>query len=98
MKGTLPEEPQTPDTLVRNFLEEIDKAVRSGGFVSVLFHPFLTNKPERMQAMETIVLRLAQLRGEGQIWLARCGDIAEWLHAHPDTVGDDPKWDASSWR
>ncbi|KAI6794234.1 glycoside hydrolase/deacetylase [Hortaea werneckii] len=98
MKGTLPEETQPPDVLINKYKEEIDQAIAKGGFLSLLFHPFLTNVPGRMQAMESVLQYLALKRDRGTIWLARCGEIADWLHAHPNAVGNDPKWDTSSWR
>lgn len=98
MKGVLPKEAQSPDVLVSSYRQEIDQAVEKGGFLSLLFHPFLTNIPERLQAMEETMQYLVQKRDEGVIWLARCGEIANWLHEHPDVVGGDPQWDNSTWR
>ncbi|KAI7411931.1 glycoside hydrolase/deacetylase [Hortaea werneckii] len=98
MKGTLPEETQPPDVLISKYKDEIDQAIAKGGFLSLLFHPFLTDMPDRTQAMESVLQYLALKRDQGTIWLARCGEIADWLHAHPNTVGNDPKWDASTWR
>ncbi|KAI0198800.1 carbohydrate esterase family 4 protein [Astrocystis sublimbata] len=98
MKGFPGEDPQTPTELAKAYIAQIDEAIGNGGFLSLLFHPFLTNLPERMAAMETVVQYLAKKRDEGAIWLARCRDIAAHMHEHPDIVGDDPKWDATSWR
>ncbi|KAI7536904.1 carbohydrate esterase family 4 protein [Hortaea werneckii] len=98
LKGTLPEETQPADVLMNKYKEEIDQAIAKGGFLSLLFHPFLTNMPERMQAMESVLEYLAMKRDQGKIWLARCSEIADWLHAHLNAVGGDPKWDTSTWR
>ncbi|KAK4542712.1 hypothetical protein LTR36_006284 [Oleoguttula mirabilis] len=98
LKREQSEETLSPETLARRYIEEIDNAIESGGYRSVLFHPFLTNEPSRMLAMKAVVEYLARKRDEGHIWLARCCDISGWLHSHPATVGDDPKWDTSSWR
>ncbi len=98
VKGELPEEAQGPDVLVRKYIEEIDKVIETGGYLSTLFHPFLTNTPERVQAMEQVLRHLVQRRDEGKLWLARCCDIADWVLEHPGVVGDDPQWDNTSWR
>jgi peptidoglycan/xylan/chitin deacetylase (PgdA/CDA1 family) len=98
MKGVLPEEAQRPDVLVKEFVQQIDDAIEQGGFLSLLFHPFLTDDEERMQAMETVVQHLVRRRDEGKLWLARCKDMEEWIRDHPDAVGSDPGWDNSSWR
>ena len=98
MKGEFGEEAQTPEAFVREYTAEVDKAIETGGFRALLFHPFLTHAPERMQAMEEVVQYLVQKRDEGSIWLARCRDLADWLKTHPNAIGDDPKWATSSWR
>ncbi|KAK1070155.1 hypothetical protein LTR74_004307 [Friedmanniomyces endolithicus] len=85
-KGELPEEAQGPDVLVRKYIEEIDKVIESGGYLSTLFHPFLTNTPERLQAMEQVLQHLVQRKDE------------DWVLEQPGVVGDDPQWDNTSWR
>ncbi|EMC96174.1 hypothetical protein BAUCODRAFT_465430 [Baudoinia panamericana UAMH 10762] len=98
MKGQLPAEPQSSKTLVERYKAEIDNAIETGGYVSTLFHPFLTNTAERLEAMDTVTQYMVRKRDEGVIWLARCCDVANFISKHPDTVGGDPKWDTSSWR
>ncbi|KAK0889076.1 hypothetical protein LTR02_015762 [Friedmanniomyces endolithicus] len=98
VKGELPDEAQDPDVLVRKYIEEIDNVIETGGYLSTLFHPFLTNTPEQLQAMEQVLRHLVQRRDEGKLWLARCCDIADWMLEHPGVVGDDPQWDNTSWR
>jgi len=95
---SLPEEVQTTETLSKEYMREIDQAIKNGGYVSLLFHPFLTDRPERMQALEDVIDYLVQKRDSGEIWLARCQDIADWIASHPSRFGDDPGLDSSSWR
>ena len=98
MKGELPTEPQSPGVMVRAYIEQIDEAIEKGGFVSFLFHPFLNNMPERLEAMERVLEHLAQRRDEGKIWLARCRDVENYVRKHSDVLGQDPGWDNTSWR
>lgn len=98
MKGELAEEVQRPEILVENFTRLIDEAVEKGGFSSLLFHPFLTDREERLRAMETVLKYLVKRREEGKVWLARCKDVEQWIREHADVVGKDPKWDNSTWR
>ncbi|KAE9968497.1 hypothetical protein EG328_007524 [Venturia inaequalis] len=98
MKKEYSEEVQGSDVLVQRYKAEIDKVIENGRFLALLFHPFLTNQPERLEAFETILKYLAQKRDEGKIWLARCRDVEEWVREHPHTVGNDPVWDLSQWR
>lgn len=97
-KGEYPEEPQSPLTLAKSYIAQIDEAIEKGGFVSFLFHPYITGaEEERMQAMETVLKHLVQKREEGKIWLARCGEVEEFVRDNPGVVGKDPGWDNTSW-
>ena len=98
IKGELPSEPQPPSVLVQAFKGQIDEAIKQGGVVSFLFHPFLTDSEERLEAMEEVLAYLAQRRHEGKIWLAPCKEVAEYVREHPDVLGSDPGWDNTSWR
>lgn len=98
IKKEYPEDVQSSDVLVQRYKAEIDKVIENGRFLALLFHPFLTNQPERLEAFETILEYLVQKRDEGKIWLARCRDVEEWVREHPDSVGTDPGWDLSQWR
>ncbi|OCL04329.1 hypothetical protein AOQ84DRAFT_391625 [Glonium stellatum] len=98
LKGDYPREPQSPRVLVQRFTSEIDKTIKTGGFLAILFHPFLTDRPERLEAFESVLKYLIQKRDEGVIWLTRCQDVEGFIREHPDTVGTDPQWDLSSWR
>lgn len=98
MKGVLPEKAQGPDVLVKAYIRQIDETIEGGGFLSLLFHPFLTDDQERMDAMEMVIKHLATRREEGKIWLAKCRDVEEWARSHQGALGEDPRWDNSSWR
>lgn len=99
-KGELLSEPQPPSTLVQAYKQQIDEAIRDGGFVSFLFHPFLTDSEERLQAMEEVLAFLAEKRDEGKVWLATCRQVEGFVRENPDKklLGGDPGWDTTSWR
>ncbi|ETS77008.1 hypothetical protein PFICI_10882 [Pestalotiopsis fici W106-1] len=98
MKGEYPSAPQSPDVLVERYIREVDEAIEKHSFLSLLFHPFLTERPERLEAMEKVLAYLAQKRDEGIIWLAPCRDIQAVIEKNPGLVGTDPSWDTSVWR
>ena len=79
-------------------MRQIDEAMEKGGFLSLLFHPFLNNMDERLEAMETVIQHLVKRRDEGKVWLARCRDVEEWVRDHHGVLAEDPGWDNSSWR
>ncbi|KAH8658344.1 hypothetical protein BX600DRAFT_469009 [Xylariales sp. PMI_506] len=88
---------QSPDEVVRRYTAEIDAAIEKGGFLALLFHPFLTDRPERLRAVEEVLAYLAKQRDEGKIWLAPCKEIAAHIRQNSDCVGDDPLWDLTTW-
>lgn len=97
IKGS-PEELQTPQTLTERMIAEVDEAIVRGGYLSILFHPFLNDDAERLKAFEHVVSYLASKREEGIIWLTRCNDVQKWLRENPDKTGSDPVWDETVWR
>ena len=96
-KKELPEDAQPPEVLVEWFIRQIDEAIEKGGYLSLLFHPFLNNQQDRLDAMETVIQHLVKRRQEGKLWLARDKDIEHWIREHPNAVSDDPIWDNSTW-
>lgn len=97
MKGELPSGAQPPSVLVEAFKQQIDTAIEEGGFVSFLFHPFLTDSEERLDAMEEVMTYLKAKRDAGEIWLAPCRDVEAEVRKNPTLLGTDPGWDDSSW-
>lgn len=92
------EETQSERSLTERMIEQIDAAISSGDYLSILFHPFLNASLERLQAFEAVITYLADKREEGSVWLARCNDVQAWVREHSGVVGKDPGWDHSSWR
>lgn len=89
---------KTERQLVASYIKEIDRAIDNGQFLSLLFHPFLTNTPARLEAMEEVVQYLAMKRDQGLIWLDRCRDIEQFCRQNPGSVAQDPEYDTSEWR
>lgn len=98
LKGEIPEAPQSPEVFLARMKEQIDEAIQKGGYLSVLCHPFLTNEKGRLQVADQIYKYLAEKRDKGEVWLAPCKDIADYIKEHPDIVEEDPGWDTTSWR
>jgi peptidoglycan/xylan/chitin deacetylase (PgdA/CDA1 family) len=95
MKGG-PRQVMTTDELVNSYVADIDDAIESRGFVSLLFHPFLTNSQGRVDAVETVLKHVQAKKDE--LWVAPGREVAEWVSRHADEFGNDPGWDRSSWR
>ncbi|RYP40338.1 hypothetical protein DL768_010643 [Monosporascus sp. mg162] len=67
LKGFPREEPLTPTELTQKYIDQINETIEHGGFLSLLFHPFLTTSSERIEAMEAIIKYLARKRDEGVV-------------------------------
>ncbi|KAK5674337.1 hypothetical protein LTS10_012921 [Elasticomyces elasticus] len=98
IKGKLPEGPQLEAVLIREMIYEIDEAVERGGYLSVLFHPFLTTSPERIRALETVIHYISKKREEGKVWVGRCCDVQERIKEAPDLADTVPDYDRTVWR
>lgn len=77
-------------------LARIDEVIDQGGFLALLFHPFLTETEERLAVMETVLNRL--LTHKTEIWMAKHHEVAEWVSKHADAFGSEPGWDTAVWK
>lgn len=71
----------------RAYLESKFEAVkREGGYVSILFHPFLTINEERFKVLEETLEKLSR---DKDIWVAPCVEVAKWVTEHADEFGSN---------
>jgi peptidoglycan/xylan/chitin deacetylase (PgdA/CDA1 family) len=54
-------------------------AVRRGEFLSLLFHPFLADAGDRLEAMRAVLTDLRALVDAGRVWCAPLREIATWI-------------------
>ena len=82
-----------PSEVVAAWAEELDAIVAVGGIFSLTIHPFVSGRPARAEALESLIRRAAAIDG---LWLASGDEIATWVegldlppvhHARPDTTG-----------
>ncbi|KAJ9624945.1 hypothetical protein H2203_004896 [Taxawa tesnikishii (nom. ined.)] len=67
-----------------------------GGYISLLFHPFLTTGEERMKVMSDVLDHVKSKKDK--VWCAPCNDVSDWIHEHPESFGSDPGWDNAEWK
>lgn len=84
-----------PEVLVTRVEQVVDEVVATGGYVSLLFHPFLQADEQRFAAMEQIITCVA---GRDDIWCAPCAEHAEWASLHPEVLDRKAEVDRLSWR
>jgi len=64
-------------------LAKIDDALQAGGFLSILFHPFLQTNEERFGVLEEVLKRIS---GDPEIWLAPCNEVSAWVLENQDAL------------
>jgi peptidoglycan/xylan/chitin deacetylase (PgdA/CDA1 family) len=69
-------DPLPPERLHAALTAAIDDTVRERGYLSLLFHPFLTEPEERFAVMRDVLRRVGELSDEGALWSAPCREMA----------------------
>lgn len=79
------EEVKTAREFEEWLMKRLDEVKRDGGFLSVLFHPFLQASEEKLEVLEAVAKRIS---GDPEIWVAPCKEIADWVREHPELYRD----------
>ncbi len=69
----------TPATLQATLSEALRDAVDRGAFLALLFHPFLADTGERLEAIRTVLGEVRALVDQGVLWCASMREIAAWV-------------------
>lgn len=67
-------------------LRRIEEVKGEGGYMSILFHPFLTTDEEKMALLKEIVEKIGL---DPEIWCAPCSEVATWVKDHRSQFGFD---------
>lgn len=93
------EEVLEPRVLKERVIERIDQVVGEGGYLSLLFHPFLQTSAERMDVFKDVVAYLAEKRDRDNVWMPSCAEAAEFVLSQGEGIfGTDPGWDTAEWK
>lgn len=72
-----------PPARLRKALDQVlGENLRRGGYLSLLFHPFLEDQEDRFAALRGSLEKLRSLVEEGAVWCAPCHEIASWVREH----------------
>ncbi len=69
-----------PTELLERWTLELEATVAEGGLFVLTNHPFLSGRPSRAAALRTLIERATSMDG---VWVATCGEIAEWVRTLP---------------
>ncbi|KAH8755751.1 hypothetical protein F5883DRAFT_430450 [Diaporthe sp. PMI_573] len=65
-------------------LRRIGEVKGEGGYMSILFHPFLTTDEDKMALLKEVVEKIGL---DPEIWCAPCGEVAAWVRDHRGQFG-----------
>lgn len=80
------EEALGPEDFRGYLLRRIEEVKGEGGYMSILFHPFLTTDEARMAVLEEVVRKIGS---DQEIWCAPCHEVATWAKDHSSSFGFD---------
>jgi len=89
-----PGEPLPPDRLVAGMERTLKETVAAGGYVSLIFHPFLHAEQGHFDVMRRIIATVAH---SDALWCAPCAEHADWLEANSASVAVEPTLDERNW-
>jgi peptidoglycan/xylan/chitin deacetylase (PgdA/CDA1 family) len=89
------EEPGGPDAVRTALLEEVDRAVADGGHAVLVLHTWMA-EGER-DALRDVLAHCAAGVASGELWVARCDAVADWIAEHPADFATGPVLDRTSW-
>ncbi|KAJ7578159.1 carbohydrate esterase family 4 protein [Mycena floridula] len=84
-----------PDEMKERLVKRIDEVVKEGGFLALLFHPFLQTDKRKMEVMEEV---LKHVVSKEDVWVAQCQDVGDWIRENPNSFSNDPGWDKAEWK
>lgn len=73
-----------PEAFRRHLLARLEALKQDGGYVAILFHPFLQTSDERFAVLEEV---LDKISSDEDIWVAPCNEVASWVTEHAEAFG-----------
>jgi peptidoglycan/xylan/chitin deacetylase (PgdA/CDA1 family) len=89
-------DPVEPADFLSSLLGAIDDLVSAGGYLAIVLHPFMLDwlGDEHLAAL---LDRIAAAASQGELWAARCDEVAEHVLAHPNRFAGGATLDTTSW-
>ena len=88
-------EPGGPERVTETLIAAVDDAIASGTHATLVLHTWLI---EAERAAVRAVLGHVQAHSRrGDVWTARCDEVAHWVGQHSDSFTDTAALDTTSW-
>ena len=88
-------EPRRPEHVAETLIEAVDQAVAEGGLATLVMHTWLI-EAER-DAVRRVLGHVRAHAGRGELWAARCDEVARWIGRHAGAFTGAAKLDTTSW-
>jgi peptidoglycan/xylan/chitin deacetylase (PgdA/CDA1 family) len=89
-------DPLDADAFLANIEAELQRLSGEGGFATIVLHLFMLDWLGKGRLM-LLLSRLRQMRDEGNLWIARCDEVADHVLANADTFANGAILDSTSW-
>ncbi len=84
-----------PEAVQAALLGAIDQAVASGGHAVLVLHTWMAEGVR--DALRAVLARCAAGDSSGELWVARCDEVAAWVAERPAAFAARPVLDRTSW-
>jgi peptidoglycan/xylan/chitin deacetylase (PgdA/CDA1 family) len=84
-----------PDGVRAALLAAVDRAVADGGHAVLVLHTWMAEGVR--EALHDVLARCAAGAASGELWVARCDAVADWVAAHPRSFATGPAVNRTSW-
>jgi peptidoglycan/xylan/chitin deacetylase (PgdA/CDA1 family) len=88
-------EPGGPERVAETLIAAIDDAIASGAHATLVLHTWLI-EAER-DAVRAVLSHARATAQRGDVWTARCDQVAQWIGRHPDSFTEAANLDTTSW-
>jgi peptidoglycan/xylan/chitin deacetylase (PgdA/CDA1 family) len=89
------EEPGGPDAVRAALLEAVARAVADGGHAVLVLHTWMAEGVR--DALHDVLARCTAGVASGELWVARCDVVADWVADHSAEFATGPVLDRTSW-
>jgi peptidoglycan/xylan/chitin deacetylase (PgdA/CDA1 family) len=89
-------DPVDPAVFVASLERSIGELASAGGYLAIVLHPFMLSWLGDGN-LAALLDRVAAAASQGELWVARCDEVAEHVLAHPERFGDGTTLDSASW-
>ena len=84
-----------PEHVASRMIAAVDEAVADGGHAALVFHTWLIEAEH--DAVREVLAHVQAAAERGDVWVAHCNDVAEWVEQRAESFADEANLDTTSW-